>query len=278
MSTRVDVEEIQTTNGEKLLSLVLALFLLIGGIWVYVKIGDAVRTTSPPDISYRGTPAEQAAVDELRSAQGQLSRAQVAAANARDNLELRREAYRTALEAHRAEATRLGVAYDSARKRYAQARQNVVEAKTDVALAQPAANSAERHIAQVQVRPSPQARAARFRPPARLGAREPALRVLAARPAEKAGLPLLPGRDRVRRIRGRPRVRDGDGLPDGLLRPARPRAIRALDRRDRAHAARLRRTAAIPRQTASGTPRSEARVPVLRLPGSRQHTLRGVRP
>ena len=150
MSTRVDVEEIQTTNGEKLLSLVLALFLLIGGIWVYVKIGDAVRTTSPPDISYRGTPAEQAAVDELRSAQGQLSRAQVAAANARDNLELKREAYRTALEAHRAEATRLGVAYDSARKRYAQARQNVVEAKTDVALAQPAANSAERHIAQVQ--------------------------------------------------------------------------------------------------------------------------------
>ena len=57
MSTRVDVEEIQTTKSEKLLAAVLALFLLIGGIWVYVKIDDAVRTTSPPDYSYRGTAA-----------------------------------------------------------------------------------------------------------------------------------------------------------------------------------------------------------------------------
>ena len=105
MSTRVDVEEIQTTKGEKLLALVLAVFLLIGGVWVYVKIDDAARTTSPPDFSYRGTPSEQAAVAELRSAEGKLSRAQVAASNARDNLELRREAYRTALEAHRTEAT-----------------------------------------------------------------------------------------------------------------------------------------------------------------------------
>ena len=47
VSTRVDVEEIQTTKCEKLLAVVLALFLLIGGIWVYVKIDDAVRTTSP---------------------------------------------------------------------------------------------------------------------------------------------------------------------------------------------------------------------------------------
>jgi len=150
MSTRVDVEEIQTTKGEKLLSLVLAVFLLIGGVWVYVKIDDAVRTTSPPDFSYRGTPEEQAAVNELRSAQAQLSRAQVAAANARDNLELKREAYRTALEAHRAEAARLGVAYDNARRRYARTRQEVGEARAEVARAQPAANDAQRHIAQVQ--------------------------------------------------------------------------------------------------------------------------------
>jgi hypothetical protein len=150
MSTRVDVEEIQTTKGEKLLAVVLAVFLLIGGVWVYVKIDDAVRTTSPPDFTYRGTPSEQAAVKELRSAESQLSRAQVAAGNARDNLELKREAYRTALEAHRAEATRLGVAYDDARKRYARARQDVAQARVDVARAQPAADVAERHIAKVQ--------------------------------------------------------------------------------------------------------------------------------
>jgi hypothetical protein len=150
MSTRVDVEEIQTTKGEKLLALVLAVFLLIGGVWVYVKIDDAARTTSPPDFSYRGTPSEQAAVAELRSAEGKLSRAQVAASNARDNLELRREAYRTALEAHRAEAPRLGAVYDQARKRYAQAGRNVVAARVEVAQTRPAAGAAERHIAQVQ--------------------------------------------------------------------------------------------------------------------------------
>lgn len=150
MSTRVDVEQIQTTKGEKLLAVVLAAFLLMGGVWVYAKIDDAVRTTSPPDLSYRGTPAEQAAVTELRSAEAQLSRAQVAAANARDNLELKREAYRTALEAHRAEAKRLGVAYDSARKRYARAQRAVGESRADVARAQPAAAAAQRHISQVQ--------------------------------------------------------------------------------------------------------------------------------
>ena len=150
MSTRVDVEEIQTTKGEKLLAFVLAAFLLMGGVWVYAKIDDAVRTTSPPDYSYRGTPSEQAAVLELRSADAQLSRAQVVAANARDNLELKREAYRTALEAHRAEATRLGVAYDNAQKRYAQARRDVGEARAEVARARPVANEAQRHIAQVQ--------------------------------------------------------------------------------------------------------------------------------
>jgi hypothetical protein len=150
MSTRVDVEEIQTTKGEKLLAVVLAAFLLMGGVWVYAKIDDAARTTSPPDYSYRGTPSEQAALKEERSAEAQLARAQVATRNARDNLELKGEAYRTALEAHRAEAKRLGVAYDSARKRHARARRDVVQARAEVARARPAAAAAERHVSQVQ--------------------------------------------------------------------------------------------------------------------------------
>jgi hypothetical protein len=43
MSTRVDVEEIQTTTSEKLLALVLTVFLLIGGVWTYQRIDDVVR-------------------------------------------------------------------------------------------------------------------------------------------------------------------------------------------------------------------------------------------
>src|SRR4030095_5070500 len=42
MSTRVEVEEIQTTPSERLLAVVLAIFLLIGGIWTYDRIEEAV--------------------------------------------------------------------------------------------------------------------------------------------------------------------------------------------------------------------------------------------
>ena len=71
MSTRVDVEE---TPSERLLADVLAVFLLIGGIWVYAKLDDAARSTTPPDYSFRGTPAEQVAVARLNSAQQRLER------------------------------------------------------------------------------------------------------------------------------------------------------------------------------------------------------------
>ena len=150
MSVHVDVEEIQTTKSEKLLALVLAVFLLIGGTWVYVKIDDAVRSSSPPDYSYRGTPVEQAAVARLRVADQRLAGAQEGVVAARDNLELRREAYRTALEAHRAEAARLGRAYDRARARFSHARQEARSAALAVEQARPAADAAQRHIAEVQ--------------------------------------------------------------------------------------------------------------------------------
>jgi hypothetical protein len=150
MSTRLDVEEIQTTKGEKLLAVVLAIFLLIGGVWAYVKIDDAVRTSRPADYSYRGTPAEQAAVQRESRARRQLSRAQQAVAAARETLELRREAYRTALEAHRAEAAALGRAYDRARVKFARAQRSAAAAQVEVADARPAADAAQQHIYEVQ--------------------------------------------------------------------------------------------------------------------------------
>jgi hypothetical protein len=149
VSTRVNVEDIGTTKGEKLLAAVLTLFLLIGGIWVYVKIDDAVRTTSPPDYSYRGTPAEQATLARLRDAERRRDSAQGAAATARDNLELRREAYRTALDANRP-APQLEKAYNTAQARYAQAQRELASARRAVAEAQPAANEAQRHIDKVR--------------------------------------------------------------------------------------------------------------------------------
>lgn len=149
MSTRVDVEEIRTTKGEQLLAVVLAVFLLIGGIWVYAKIDDAVRTSSPPDFSYRGTPAEQAAVRRLRQADSRRSRAAMEVAAARDNLELRREAYRTALDANRP-AAQLERAYNRAQARLVRAQRELASARSDVAAARPAADAAQRDIARVQ--------------------------------------------------------------------------------------------------------------------------------
>lgn len=149
MSMRLDVEEIQTTKGEKLLAVVLALFLLIGGIWAYIKIDDVVRTSTPPDYSYRGTRAEQTALDRLRDSERRRARAERAAASARDNLELRREAYRTALDAGRP-AVQLGKSYDRAQARLAQAQREQAGARRAVAEAQPAAIAAQRHISKVQ--------------------------------------------------------------------------------------------------------------------------------
>ena len=149
MSTRVDVEEIRTTKGEQLLAAVLAAFLLIGGIWVYAKIDDAVRTSSPPVFSYRGTPAEQAAVARLRAADRREGRAEQEATAARDNLELRREAYRTALDANRPSA-QLERAYNRAQARLTRARRELAAARADVAAAIPAADAAQRSIDRVQ--------------------------------------------------------------------------------------------------------------------------------
>lgn len=149
MSARLDVEDVQTTKGEKLLAVVLTIFLLIGGVWAYQEIDDAVRTTTPPDFSYRGTPEEQAAIARLQNADRRLRRAERAAAAARDNLELRREAYRTALDEGR-QAPALRAAYQRSQRRLAQAELERRAAARAVAEAQPSAFAAQREIAEVQ--------------------------------------------------------------------------------------------------------------------------------
>jgi flagellar biogenesis protein FliO len=149
MSTMLDVEDVQTTKGEKLLAVVLIVFLLIGGVWTYQKIDDAVRDTSPPDYSYRGTPTEQAAVARHNSAQRRYQRALNEQARATQNLELRREAYRTALDEGRRDP-QLRQTYVRAQARLTRARRNVAAAQRELVQAQPAAQAAQRHIADVQ--------------------------------------------------------------------------------------------------------------------------------
>ncbi len=100
MSTRVDVEEIQTTPSERLLAIVLAVFLLIGGIWTYNQIEEWVSGSEQP-VAVEPTPSEQAALQRFETANEQLGVAGRERDAALQNLELRREAYRTALDAGR---------------------------------------------------------------------------------------------------------------------------------------------------------------------------------
>jgi hypothetical protein len=145
MSTRVEVEEIQTTPSERLLAVVLAIFLLIGGIWTYDRIEDEVRGSTRP-VAVEPTPAEQAALERLEAANNQRDEAFGQQEDALQNLELRREAYRTALDAGR-RAPALERAYQQAQVTLRQANRDVAAAERAVAAATPAAERANREIA-----------------------------------------------------------------------------------------------------------------------------------
>ena len=148
MSTRVDVEEIQTTTSEKLLALVLTVFLLIGGIWTYQRIDEVVRDAVGVE-TVQPSPAEQAALRRLDVARTRLNLATQAQAAARANLELRREAYRTALDAGR-QAPELEQAYEAAQARFRRAQRAVVTTERAVMAAQPAADRANDRVAAEQ--------------------------------------------------------------------------------------------------------------------------------
>lgn len=140
MSVRVDVEEIQTTKGEKFLAYVLAVFLLIGGIWTYQKIDDYVAEA----IELNATaPGKQVAIERLEAAQRRHSQARGRERAALENLELRREAYRTALDAGRSAAA-LERGYRAASREYERAQEEQRRALQEVRAALPAAREASR--------------------------------------------------------------------------------------------------------------------------------------
>lgn len=142
LSPHVDVEEIQTTKSEKLLAIVLAAFLLVGGIWAYQKVDDAVRAAVEPAVA---APADRAAVDRLNVAGERLAAAEEAERRALEQLELGREAYRTALDAG-APAASLESAYEDAQARYEQTQIAVADVRAEIAAATPAAEAAHARI------------------------------------------------------------------------------------------------------------------------------------
>jgi hypothetical protein len=150
MSTRVEVEDVQTTKSEKLLAVVLAIFLLIGGAWTYQRIDDEVRDAVGVEI-VRPSPEDRAALQRFEAARADLDAATAGQAAARDDLELRREAYRTALDAGRS-APALERAYAQAQTRFRRSQRRVATARRAVAGALPAADRANDRLAAEQER------------------------------------------------------------------------------------------------------------------------------
>jgi hypothetical protein len=142
VSTRVDIEDLQTTKTEKLLAAVLAIFLLIGGVWGYQRIDDWVKS----DSVYFAPPTTPE-IERASAARARVAEAGRAERRALRELEIRREAYRTALDAGRS-APQLEQAYLASERAYRQAQREHAAALRDLRAAEPAASAAQRRLAE----------------------------------------------------------------------------------------------------------------------------------
>ena len=130
MTTRVDAEESASTRSEKVLAVVLAVFLLIGTCWFYVQVADWVAGEERWDY----TAAEQTAIDDYTVAEDEAFEA-----------EDERDQRLTDLEQARADldlAVSQGDVTDDLRTRYETAQQAYETAKAEADEARTVADAA----------------------------------------------------------------------------------------------------------------------------------------
>ena len=144
--SRVGDGEVETSATEKVLAFVLAIFIAIGAGWAYDKLDEVAK---PEASAYLPNQAlldreDQAVVAQHRNASREVSSAQGARRAARRQLELRREAYRTALDAGEP-AAELRAEYESAQARLAAASRELKGTIAAEARTEPAAAAAEAH-------------------------------------------------------------------------------------------------------------------------------------
>jgi hypothetical protein len=138
-----DVENLQTTKSEKLLAIILAIFLLIGGEWVYTQIPDLSEAAISES---RASAEERAAIERQDAAQRRLFDANRDVGRARRQVEFTREEFRAAIDARRP-AAQLERRYRAAQARLARAEAAQEPALRAVRTATPAASAAQRRIA-----------------------------------------------------------------------------------------------------------------------------------
>lgn len=122
MSTRVDVEDIEITRGERLLAVVLAVFLLVGGLWAYFQLDRTDGAPSYRNPSAQLSAAERSTLERRRAALRAAAAARGRVRSSRQVLVDRREAYRTTLDEARRDP-RLARRYRGAQRAYDSARQ-----------------------------------------------------------------------------------------------------------------------------------------------------------
>jgi hypothetical protein len=144
MTTRVDVEEIETTRSEKVLAAVLAGFVLMSLLWVYFHV-DAEHDHPFRDPASSLAAADRAALARADRADARLRSATRRQSDRRATLVDRREAYRTALDEGRQDPA-LRRRYAAAQAAYADAQAQTRAAGRERAAAQPAARSAQQRL------------------------------------------------------------------------------------------------------------------------------------
>lgn len=129
MTTRVEPEELGTTRSEKVLAFLLAVFILIGGIWAYFKLEEVAepRPLFGPQLEQALEPEQREALREEREAEREVFAAQRTLRRERRELVMAREEYRTALDAGRPAL--------EPRRAYLDARDELRAAETAVAAA-----------------------------------------------------------------------------------------------------------------------------------------------
>lgn len=149
MSTRVDVEQIEVTRGEKLLAVLLAAFLLIGGLWAYFELDrdDGSQEFRPP--TEQLSSEQQATLQRRDNAVDEAAAAGERVRIRRRELVDRREAYRTTLDAGAPDPA-LEQRYRGAQRAYADAQDAARRLRADARAARADAVPVERELRRIE--------------------------------------------------------------------------------------------------------------------------------
>jgi len=157
MSTKTEVENLKTSGAEKMLAVVLAIFILIGAVWAYEQIGEAGGVGD--EYGYSGgsnyalkvdarkklEPEDREALAAQRTARIEVNGAQRDVRKTTGRAVLARENWRAELDAGR-QAPAEQATYREAQRDLEASRERLRSARDEFAATQPAANVAQQNL------------------------------------------------------------------------------------------------------------------------------------